>query len=432
MTGHDFSILLLQIVVMLSCGLAGGHVMRRLGQPAVLGEMLAGVLLGPTLFGAVAPGVYQGIFTSSWTAAQWSSGVVRLGMLFFLFFVGLEIQPRRVVRHGRSAVVIGLAGTTVPLIAGAATVYALPHLWGAQAQEHRFVYALFIGAALANTANPVLARILMDLGLLQRGIGALIMTATVVDDVVSWSLAGVVLSQFPRDANGRGGMALGPLAFVALLAAILIVGRWLLLPVLDRARRSLGGSGCLAMLAASILLSGAAAEAVGVHAFLGPFFLGIALAPSAHGMRTVYEPFGKFVVGFFVPLYFVSMGLSANFLTAFDASLVAVVFGVACASKMVAVYLASSASGLDRRTALGVGFGMNARGAIGVILAGLGREHGIINEPVYVALVVMAIATSILAVPTMRRLLVTDAEPSRDVDRPDALPGRSDVGELVS
>lgn len=400
----------LQLVTLLGVAWTGGWLMRRAGQPAVLGEMLAGILLGPTILGTLWPAGFDGLFRSSPGATAWRSELARLGMLFFLFFVGLEISLAQLKEHGRRAVAIGLAGTLAPLAAGIAIVYAIPGIWGPQAEEHRFLFALFIGAALANTANPVLARILLDLNLLRTDLGAVLMTATVVDDLIGWSLLALVFQQFHAlegaDAAQAGGSAWQFLAVLGFFVGTIAMGRWVVLPVVRRIRRATSRShAALALVVTLVLISAWFAEQLGLHAFLGPFLLGIGLAPTVRELGRAYDTLSSLVVGLFVPLYFVSMGLTANFIASFAFTLVAVILLVACASKVAGVFVAAAATGLSRPTSLGIAFGMNARGAIGIILASLGREHGIVNEPVYVALVLMALATSILAVPTMKHWL---------------------------
>lgn len=411
MTANDFALLLLQLTVMLLVGLAGGAVLRRWGQPAVLGEMLSGILLGPTLLGWVSPGAFAALFPAGDATDLVRGAVIKLGMLFFLFLVGLEISLAQVRRFGLRAMTIGALGALAPLACGMGAVYALPNLWGPQAEQNRLMFALFIGAAMANTANPVLARILIDLKLMKQDIGAMLMTASIVDDVIGWSLLGVVLSQFSPPEVAAPTSHLWQLASVVLFfVGTIIAGRWIGAPLVRWAtnRLRLRSSGTIGLVAALVLVSAAVAEQAHLHAFLGPFLIGIGLSVTTHELHEAYEAINRFVAGLFVPIYFVSMGLTANFVRSFDLALVAVVVGVACVSKLASVYAASRIAGFGQRAALGIGFGMNARGAIGIILAALGREHGVINEPVYVALVLMAVLTSLVSAPAMKHLMPND------------------------
>lgn len=408
MSADQFVIFALQMAAMLACAMAGGWLMRRCGQPAVLGEMLGGILLGPTVFGLLWPAAYEWLFPASSEINLARGAAIKLGMLLFLLVVGLEIHLDQLFKHGVTALLVGTIGTLFPLACGVALVYALPSLWGEQATEHRFSFALFIGASLANSANPVLARILYDLGLLRQKIGAVLMTATVVDDLVGWSLLAVILSDFSTtpDVANDSSKWFSVVLVLVFFVAVLLLGSLMAPRLLRFTRAQLpGSSGFLGVVIVLTMLSAAAAESLGIHAFLGPFLLGVALAPRDAEETKAYEVVQDFVLSFFVPIYFVSMGLSANFVTNFQFSLTLWIVAVAFISKLASVYLAARLGGLDRRTSLAVGFGMNARGAIGIILASLGLEHGVIDKPTFVALVLMCLITSLVAGPAMKWLL---------------------------
>lgn len=417
MSPDAFIIFLVQIAVMLACGVACGQVMRWLHQPAVLGEMVGGIILGPTVSGMLFPDAANWLFPAG-DVKLVSSGAIKLGLLFFLFSIGLEIEIGSLRKHGISALLIGIIGTAIPLAAGVAIVYLFPDIWGIAEERHRLPFALFIGTTLANTANPVLARILLDLGQLKKNLGAVLMTASVIDDLISWSLLALIVTQFEgtnADATIAGSIASGVMTMGALAVMVFLVGRYLLTPIANFTySRMPQPGGMISLVIVFALLAAAGAEKLGVHAFFGTFLLGMTLAPTAEKYRQEYEVMNQFVMAFFVPIYFVSMGLSANFVTNFNGTLVAVVFVAACVSKISAAFIAAKLSGLDTRTSLAVGFGMNARGAIGIILAGIGLDQGVIDQRTYVALVVMALGTSIMAGPLMKLFLT--ASPTLDAD----------------
>jgi Kef-type K+ transport system membrane component KefB len=408
MHSADFTILTLQFAAMLACALAGGQLMRRLGQPAVLGEMAGGIVLGPTVFGMLWPDAYDWLFPSEGVTGALRGGLIKVGMLFFLFLVGLEIQFADLRRHGWNALLIGLCGTLVPLICGVAVVYWLPGVWSIADPSQRLVYSLFIGISMANTANPVLARILYDLGLLKKSFGTLVLTATVVDDLIAWGVLLLVIGQYNApQVHGTPMPVVFDFALIVLfLAGILILGRCIGAPLVKQSHAWLNGAaGAIAVIAVLVLVSAAISEALGIHGYLGPFVLGIALASTARERQDAYGMIHQFSLGFFVPIYFVSMGLTANFFTNFMPALVAVVIVTACVSKTLSVYAGARLGGLSNRTSWAVGFGMNARGATGIILAGIGLENAMIDHPTYVALVIMCLVTSLIAGPLMRNLL---------------------------
>ena len=400
---------------MLACAVFFGQIARRLGQPAVLGEMIGGIILGPTLFGAVAPGLYREFFQSSASVTIVRDASIKMGMLFFMFISGLEIRLSN-LRRLRQSLTIGLIGTLLPIGFGVGLVYLSPrHLWGSQA--HFFAFALFIGMNFANSANPVIARILMDLGLLKEEIGALIMTATIVDDLVNWTLFAIILGNIAPGSQTTTNLPLNVGLVIVFVMVVLVAGHWLG----DRLLRWIKGrvawpEGFIAVTTLAILLAASVSEWLGVSAFLGAFLVGAALGDDGEEKNEAREVITHFVLSFFAPIYFVSMGLNANFVTHFDGVLVLVIVTAACVSKLGAVLLAVRLAGmpLDRR-AWAIGFGLNARGATGIILASVGLEHGLIDERLFVAVVVMALVTSLLSGPAIKRLVIA-APATNDTD----------------
>ena len=254
----------------------------------------------------------------------------KLGMLFFLFYAGLEVNLSDLKTLGRKAVLIGLIGTVLPIAAGVALVYALPRgFWGPAVQAHFFSFALFVGMNLANSANPVIARILMDLGLLTRPIGALIMSATIVDDLVNWTLFAMILGDIaPSSAAAHRSLAVNAVLVGLLFASVLGLGRRFGPAALRWIQPQVSWpSGFIAVMALLVLLASSASEALGVHAFLGAFLIGAALGDTRDHHKDAHDAIGNFVTSF-APIFFISMGMSANFIANFDALLVAIILVV--------------------------------------------------------------------------------------------------------
>ena len=409
MASQDFVWLALQIATMLAFGLAFGQLMRRFRQPAVLGEMMGGIFLGPTIFGLVAPELYVWLFQSSADAAVVRDASIKLGMLFFLFVAGLEIDFSQIREIGRKALLIGSVGTLVPIAVGVGLVYAIPRdFWGSVVQEHFFAFALFIGMNLANSANPVLARILMDLGLLRGPIGNMSMAATIVDDLINWTLFAIILSDIAPSGSATSHSLPVSIGLVLLMfVGILGIGRWLAPKTLRWLKGHITGpSGFIGVTALFVLVAASVSEGLGVHAFLGAFLVGAALSGTMDEHREAHEVITRFALSFFAPIYFISMGMTTNYITNFDVVLVLLIVAVAVASKLGGVLLGAKLGGmaLDRET-WAIGFGLNARGATGIILAGVGRAAGVIDDRIFVAIVVMALTTSLLAGPMMNWLL---------------------------
>lgn len=402
-------ILFLQFSVMLAVGLCAGQVMRRLGMPAVLGELVGGIVLGPTLVGALTPTFYDWLFPTTPAIVAGRDSVIKLGMLFFLFVAGLEVDPVRVRWHGATIAWTSICGVMLPFILGFGSVLLLPGLWEPGQQSSTLLLALYIGTALSISALPVIARILIDLDLIRKEMGVVVMAAATIDDLIGWSLFAVILSQFLPDSSQRSVWV--TLALVlALFLLMLTVGRWAGPHILRWSRAHLPWpSGFLALTTIGVLAASAAAEAAGIHAFLGAFLVGVALARSTEQRDEAHEVVYQFAISFFAPIYFVSVGLQANFAAHFDLVLVLFVLLVACVGKIAGAGFGAWMGRLPLRQALAVGFGMNARGAMGMVLASLALEYGIIDQRVFVALIIMAVVTSIMSGPVMLRLLARDA-----------------------
>jgi Kef-type K+ transport system membrane component KefB len=409
MGSTDFVKYGLQIAIMLGCAILFGQLMRRFRQPAVLGEMIGGILLGPTLLGMLLPAAYFWLFQSSPSVTIARDASIKLGMLFFLFIAGLEVNLSDLRQLGKRAVLIGLVGTIVPIIFGVGMVYAVPSsFWGPEVQPHFFSFALFIGMNLANSANPVIARVLMDLGLLKGELGTLIMTATIVDDLVNWTLFAIILSDIAPTAS-RGPSNLGTTILLVILFFVVILGagRKFGSRALHWVRTRISWPvGFIAITALVVLIAGSISEGLGIHAFLGAFLVGAALGGNGQEKNEAHDVISYFVLSFFAPIYFVSMGMTTNFITNFNLAMVVLLLVAAFISKIGAVLLGARLAGMRiNRETWAIGFGLNARGATGIILASVGLANHVIDEKIYVAVVIMAIITSLVSGPAMNALL---------------------------
>jgi Kef-type K+ transport system membrane component KefB len=261
---------------------------------------------------------------------------------------------------------------------------------------------------LANSANPVIARVLMDLGLLKGEIGTLIMTATIVDDLVNWTLFAIILSDIAPAGQPAAASVPMTIVLVALFVVVVLgVGRWLGPRALRWARSHVSWpTGFIALTTLIILVAGSISEGLGIHAFLGAFLAGAALGGNDKEKNEAHDVIAHFVLSFFAPIYFVSMGMNTNFVRNFDGTLVLIILVVACVSKIGAVLLGARLAGMAlNREVWAIGFGLNARGATGIILAGVGLANGVIDERIFVAIVIMALITSLMSGPMMNALL---------------------------
>ncbi|WP_158845563.1 cation:proton antiporter [Saccharothrix deserti] len=397
------------VVVLLACRLVG-RLLRALGQPPVVGEMVAGVVLGPSVLGALLPGVEAGLFPTELRPVLYVVG--QIGLVAFMFRAGWEFRVDRMRGVARSAVLISAAGIVVPLLLGGALT------WFAAGRVDVFphdvplaVSALFVGVALAITAFPMLARIITERGLAGSRFGSIALGAGALDDAVAWVLLAGVLGM----ASGNAG----PVA-IAVGGSVLLVG---LLAVLMRSRGRaavladrIAPENVLLAVVAVLFLAAWYTDTIGLYAVFGAFSLGMVFPRSERLDRAVaaLHPVGAL----FLPLFFTYSGLNTDFALLGSGTLL--LFTVACvvvaiAGKFGACWLTARAVGEPQPVALRVGALMNARGLMQLIAINVGLAAGIVTPALFSALVVVALVTTAMATPLLsafdRRDRVTTSEP---------------------
>jgi len=263
-----------------------------------------------------------------------------------------------------------------------------------------------MGSILSLSANPVIARILMDMGLFRSDVGRTIMAATLVDDLVGWGLFAVILAEFGPHATGQGqGAAILGMVLVY-IGGILLLGRFLLPRLLDWVQRHLpqpsGSITCIALLS---LLGAAGSEYLGLHSFLGAFVVGIALADAYRTQPQPFEVIGSFSYAVFTPIFFVSMAIGADFIAGFDLWLIVLITIVAFIGKICGVFIGGRMAGMDSRQSLAVGCGLNARGILGIVMAAAAYDAELIDLRLFVACVLMCVITTMAAGPALHLIL---------------------------
>lgn len=408
LTHNDLIVLLLAISTMLIMSRMLGELGKKVGLPMVMGELLVGIALGPTVLGACFPAAYAYLFpfTASAGFSLALDGILSLSVIMLLFVAGLELQLSQVVRHGKVAIYTGFGSMVLPFVSGFAVAYWFPRWFGVLGgSTNHLLFALFLGTAMAISALPVIARILLDLKLFKTEVGMVIISAAIFNDVAGWLVFSFILSMVARD-GGSSEVGATIVYIVAFSVFMLTVGRFLCNRALPWVQTKLSWpGGVLALSLGLCLLSAAFTEAIRIHAILGAFIAGIAIGDSAHLREHARVIMHQFVTNFFAPLFFVSIGLKVNFLQHFDWLIVSIILVLAFAGKVVGASLGARLGGMGSRPALAVGFGLNARGAMEIILGSLAYEAKLISQPVFVALVVMALVTSIASAPLMRYFL---------------------------
>jgi Kef-type K+ transport system membrane component KefB/mannitol/fructose-specific phosphotransferase system IIA component (Ntr-type) len=404
MTEHDVIVFLASLAVLLGAARLLGEASRALGLPLVVGEIAAGILLGPTVFGQLAPRAQHWLFPDG-TPAAMTGAYSTVAVVLLLVVVGVEVDLGVLRRRGRTALATGLLGIVLPAACGVMLGFLLPPS-DLLDPSKRTIVALLLGVALSISALPVIARTLLDLGLFKTDVGLLVMAAAMIDDVAGWLALSLLLGPLRGARVDLVSFGRTVILGAMFVVATLVVGPKFIDAALARLQRGTEATGrVLSLIMVVALLGAAATHAIGLHAVLGGFVVGLSLGRSSRIYARTRLVVEDFVRNVFAPVFFATIGLRVDFVRAFDVRLVSLVFVLASLPKLVGCTLGSRLGGLGWREATAVGFGMNARGAMGIILAAIARQAGLLRDEMFVALVVMSLATSIAAGPAMRFLL---------------------------
>jgi len=405
----------LEVGTLLTAAWILGELARRFNQPAILGEILAGILLGPTVLGSLAPESAQYLFPAAGGSIFALNGLTTLAIALFLLVAGMEVDVSRVWKQGRTASWISLAGIVAPFAVGFLSARTFPGILGQEPGADPFIFALFFATALSISALPVIAKTLMDLDLYRTDLGMTVIAAAVCDDLVGWMIFAMILSLMPAAGNHHLSIAGTIWLTLGFAGFILTVGRSLIRKALPWIQSHTTRPGGVLTFALAIAIFGAAfTEWVGVHVIFGAFLVGVAIGDSPHFCEHTRTTLKNFVSFIFAPLFFASIGLRVNFWEHFDFVLVGSVLGIASIGKIFGCTLVAQWSGLPSRQAWALGFGMNARGAMEIILGLLAQQNGLIGTRMFVALVIMALVTSMISGPAMQRIL--ELKKSRSLD----------------
>jgi Kef-type K+ transport system membrane component KefB len=422
MTGPELSaVFFLQMFCILAVCRLVGLLARRLGQPQAVGEMLAGVFMGPSLLGLLFPGLEQQLFPKESLKLLYVAG--QLGVGLYMFLVGVEFNTQSFVSRARGALSVSMAGMLVPFALGAGLALALaktPGMFAAKATSLESM--LFLGAAMSITAFPMLARIIYERGLAGSALGTMALAAGAIGDAGAWGVLAIVLATF-GDGPLVAVKAIGGGLVYALF--VLTLGRKLLAPLGPAAERA--DQVTPALLAVTLmlfLLAAWTADALGIHAVLGGFLLGVAM-PRGFFARHLKRQLEPFAVVFLLPIFFTFSGLNTRLDLLVNPQMSAIALAIiaaACLGKAGACWAAARLSGQDNRTALALGSLMNARGMMELILINIGLQRGIIQPALFSILALMAIVTTLMASPAFEWVYGRHARKSGAFD---ALPAKA-------
>lgn len=402
------AIILVQLILVLLVSRVMGILFAKLHQPQVVGEMIAGIMLGPSLLGWVFPTISAAIFPKDPTAMAGLNILSQVGVIFFMFLIGLELDPKLIRNRGHAALVISHVSIIAPFILGAAlTLYLYPNVF-----NHQMPYtsvALFMGASMSITAFPVLARILTERNLHKTSVGAITITCAAIDDVTAWCLLAFVVAV--ARASGSEASGSWPALMTAGKTVIYVLAMFFLVrPFLQRLQAVHDRQGSLSQNVIAViflltLVSAFTTDAIGIHALFGAFLMGAIMPKGTQFVRTLSDKLEDYTVVFLLPLFFAFTGLRTQIGLLNSVPLwvdTLLIIFVACLGKFGGSTAAARASGFSWRESSAIGILMNTRGLMELIILNIGLELGVITPAVFAMMVIMALVTTGLTTPILQ------------------------------
>ena len=408
LTSDNITIFLLSISLMLLFAKLFGELFNKIGQPAVVGEIIAGIILGPTVFGTFMPNAFAFLFPHHNEVKIALDGIVNLAVILLLLVSGLEVDLSVIVKERKKAFLTGLMGIIIPFLLGFFVAYSFPALMGIKDDTMKLVFAIFMGTALSISALPVIAKTLMDLGMFKTQIGQIIIASAMFNDLIGWLIFSVILGMIGANSDGLSFWHTIVFVIFFTIFTLFIIRKLinLALPWIQKNFSFPGG--VLNFILILGFLGAAFTEYIGIHAIFGAFIVGIAVGDSVHIKEQTKEIIQQFITNIFAPLFFVSIGLRINFITNFDPLIISLILILAFTGKIAGSTLGARLSGMKKNESFAIGFGLVSSGTMGIILGLLALQYGLIHANVFVALVIMAIVTSVSSAPFMKYFLRED------------------------
>ncbi len=401
----DIIILFLSLALMLGLAKLIGELFVRMKLPAVIGEILAGIILGPTILGRISPGVYASFFPTGDSRIYFAlEAFILIGVVFLLLTAGLEVELSSVIKQGKSVAIVSSLSLIFPFAIGACVVLLFPQLFSVE--KGSFSLVIFIGISLSITALPLIAKILLNLKLFHTEFGMLIMASAVVKDLIGWLIFSVNIQLLQTGSVNFYGLIKSITLTIIIAALTLTVMRYLINLTLPwiQAKTEWPGGVITFTIVIGLILS-AVAESAGTHAILGAFLAGIAIGDSPHLREQTRNIITQFIDNIFAPLFFVSIGLRTDFISNFNPLLVIIFLAIIFAGKFSSTVISGRVAGYNLRESMAIGAAMSSSGAMGIILGVVALRYGLINGQVFEAIILTAVITSMTSGPLIKYFL---------------------------
>jgi Kef-type K+ transport system membrane component KefB/nucleotide-binding universal stress UspA family protein len=409
-----------QIVVLLIVGRLLGEFMQRIGQPSVIGQLIAGILLGPSLLGAIWPEAQHVIFPPAPEQKSMIAAVSQLGILMLLLVTGMETDLKLVKKVGRAAFSVSVAGIVLPFVCGFALGEMLPDALLAK-PEQRLITSLFLGTALAISSVKIVAMVVREMNFMRRNVGQVIVASAIIDDTIGWIIIAITFSLALHGAVDALAIAQSVLGTGLFLAVSFTIGRPVVFALIRWANDTfISEMPVITTILVVMAVMALTTHLIGVHTVLGAFVAGILVGESPILTRHINEQLRGLIVALFMPVFFGLAGLSTDLTILKDPHLILLTLGlilIASLGKFTGAFIGGTLGGLTRRESLALACGMNARGSTEVIVASIGLSMGALSQDLFTMIVAMAVVTTMAMPPMLRwalaRLPLSRAEKVR-------------------
>jgi Kef-type K+ transport system membrane component KefB/nucleotide-binding universal stress UspA family protein len=411
-------VFLTQIILLLVCGRLLGEAMQRIGQPAIMGQLIAGILLGPSVLGALAPEVQAALFPTGKEQTAMIGAVSQLGILMLLLLTGMETDLALVRRAGRTAASVSVAGIAVPFACGVALGEMLPDSMLPN-PEQRFVTTLFLGTALAISSVKIVALTIRELGFMRRMLGQVTIAAAIIDDTIGWIIIAITIGIAQHGSVDLASLTKTVLGTLMFLAVSFTLGRRLVFLIIRWVNDNFVSD--VPVITAILVVMGVMSlitHWIGVHSILGAFVAGMLIGQSPILTRHIDEQLRGLIAALFMPVFFGLAGLNADIAVLADPSMLLLsllLILIASVGKFSGAFVGGAFGGLSWRESVALGCGMNARGSTEVIVATIGLAAGALSQTLFTMILAMAVVTT-MAMPPMLRWALARV-PMRDEEK---------------